>query len=50
MRSRTYYRVRLAVRVVFWLSVAGAVYLLSGFVWWTGEGICLGRMVNCVGI
>lgn len=48
MRSRTYYRIRLAVRVLFWLSVAGAVYFISGFVWWTGEEICLGTMSSCV--
>jgi len=50
MRSATYYRVRLAVRVLFWLSVAGLIYFVSGFLWWTGSGVCVGRMVNCVGI
>ena len=50
MRSRNYYRVRLAVRIGFWLSLAALVYLVSGYVWWTEKGICLDSMVNCVGL
>jgi len=50
MRSRNYYRLRLAVRLAFWLAIAGVVYLVSGFVWWTDKGICLGSMVKCVGL
>lgn len=50
MRSRNYYRVRLAVRVGFWLALAGLVYLISGFIWWDGAGYCPGSMSSCVGL
>jgi hypothetical protein len=50
MRSRNYYRLRLAVRVGFWLALAGLVYLVSGFLWWTGSGYCPGSMSSCVGL
>jgi hypothetical protein len=31
--------------------VIAAIYALSAFVWWTGEGgYCLGTMTGCVGL
>jgi len=50
MRSRNYYRLRLTVRLAFWLVVAGLIYLVSGYIWWTDTGICLGSMTGCVGL
>lgn len=50
MRSRNYYRTRAIVRAI---ALAGAITIaiaLAGFVWWTGNGICLGTMSKCVGI
>lgn len=35
------------------LAIAGAIALaiaLAGFIWWTGDGFCLGTMAKCVGI
>ena len=50
MRSPTYYRVRFAVRVLFWASLALGLYLLVNNLWWVGDGYCWGSGVECLEI
>jgi hypothetical protein len=38
-------RVRAALIVALILA---AIYALSAFVWWTGEGYCLGTLTACI--
>ena len=38
MRSANYYRLRLAVRSLFWLGVAGLFWLVSSRLWWQDSG------------
>ncbi len=40
-------RVRAALIAALVIAI---VYALSAYLWWTGEGICLGTMTGCVGI
>ena len=40
-------RVRAALIAALVIAI---VYALSALWWWTGDGICLGTMANCVGI
>jgi hypothetical protein len=40
-------RVRAIVIVALVLAL---IYALSAFVWWTGEGYCLGTMAGCIDI
>jgi hypothetical protein len=47
MRSRTYYRIRLGVRVLFWLSVAALFWLISTRLWYTPGGYCVGDLISC---
>jgi hypothetical protein len=49
MRSRSYYRVRLAVRIAFWLALVAFILWIAGNLWWTGEGYCVGSMSKCLG-
>lgn len=48
MRSRNYYRLRFAVRLLFWAGVAVAFYLISSRLWWDGSGYCWGDALTCV--
>jgi hypothetical protein len=50
MKSPNYYRVRFAVRVLFWGSLVAGLLWVAGSVWWTGSGYCFGSMVECVPI
>lgn len=48
MRSRTYYRVRLAVRLALALSLIALIVWISGHVWYVpGKGYCIGTMLEC---
>lgn len=49
MRSRNYYRVRLAVRLSLALALLALILWVAGNVWWTGQGWCLDTMANCLG-
>ena len=40
-------RVRAALIAALVIAI---VYALSAFVWWTGEGYCLGSMAGCIDI
>lgn len=47
MRSANYYRLRLAVRFLFWLGVAGLFWLISARLWYTPAGYCVGDLISC---
>jgi len=47
MRSKTYYQVRRAVRIAFWISAFIALYLISSRLWWNGGGYCVGSLEVC---
>jgi hypothetical protein len=47
MRSRNYYRVRLAVRLALGLALVAVIVWISARVWWTGTGYCIGTMASC---
>jgi hypothetical protein len=49
VRSRNYYRVRLAVRLALALALLALILWIAGYVWWTGEGYCIGSMTKCLG-
>jgi len=49
MRSRNYYRVRLAVRLALGLALLALIVWIAGNVWWTGDGYCIGSMSKCLG-
>jgi len=47
MRSNSYYKVRRAVRAIFWLSLLAGLYLISTRLWWNGGGYCVGSVEVC---
>lgn len=47
MRSNTYYAIRKAVRITFWIGVIGLMYLVATSVWWNEGGLCLGNVITC---
>ena len=47
MRSANYYRVRRAVRAVFWLALLAGLYLIATRIWWSDGGLCIGTMLEC---
>ena len=36
-------------RIVVGALVFAFIYLLAGYLWWTGQGFCIGSMAKCVG-
>jgi hypothetical protein len=49
MRSRNYYRVRLAVRLTLALALLALIVWIAGNLWWTGDDYCVGTLVECLG-
>jgi hypothetical protein len=48
MRKPIYYRIRLAVRCLFWLGVAGLFWFISSRLWWQDSGgYCVGDLISC---
>jgi hypothetical protein len=47
MRSPIYYKVRMAVRVGFWLSLLAGLYLIATHIWWVDGGYCIGNLEVC---
>lgn len=47
MRSRNYYRIRFAVRVLFWGSLIAGILFAVGNLWWVGDHYCWGSMTEC---
>jgi hypothetical protein len=47
MRSNSYYKVRRLVRVAFWLSLSGLIYLIATRIWWNDGGLCIGTILEC---
>ncbi len=47
MRRPIYYRIRLGVRVLFWLGVAGLFWFISARLWYTPAGYCIGDLISC---
>jgi hypothetical protein len=47
MRSPNYYRLRLAVRCLFYAGILALIYLASSRLWWQGGGYCVGDLVKC---
>jgi hypothetical protein len=47
MRSKTYYRVRTAVRTLFWTAVAVGFYYIITHINWVGDGYCWGTITEC---
>jgi hypothetical protein len=47
MKSAKYYRVRTAVRVVFWLALLAGLYLIATRIWWNDGGLCIGTVLEC---
>jgi hypothetical protein len=36
-------------RIVVGALVFAVIYLIAGYLWWTGQGFCIGSMTECVG-
>jgi hypothetical protein len=47
MRSKTYYRVRTAVRILFWSALAVGTYYLATHINWVGDHYCFGTIDQC---
>jgi hypothetical protein len=47
MRSKTYYRVRTGVRILFWSALAVGVYYLATHISWVGDRYCFGTIDQC---
>jgi uncharacterized membrane protein len=47
MKSANYYRVRTAVRAVFWLALLAGLYLIATRIWWGDGGLCIGTLEVC---
>jgi hypothetical protein len=47
MRSKTFYRVRFGVRLLFWGSLVAGLFYVVGNLWWVGDGYCWGSMIEC---
>ena len=35
-------------RLVALFCVVAFIYLVTGYIWWTGESFCIGSMTSCV--
>lgn len=47
MRSKSFYRIRFAVRFIFWGSLILGLLSIVGNLWWVGDGYCWGSMIEC---
>lgn len=47
MRSKTYYRVRTAVRALFWSLLLLGIYYLATHINWVGDHYCFGTIDQC---
>jgi len=47
MRSKTYYKVRTAVRILFWSAIVVGIYYLSTHITWVGDHYCFGTIDTC---
>jgi len=50
LRSPTYYRIRLGVRVAFWATLAVGLVYLVGHINWVGNHYCWGTIAKCYGL
>ena len=46
-KSKSYYKVRKVVRLVFWVALLAGIYYLSTYINWVGDGYCWGSMEMC---
>ena len=46
-KSKSYYKVRKVVRLVFWGALLAGIYYLSTHINWVGDGYCWGSMEKC---
>lgn len=42
--------IKLAKRILLAVIITALVLFITGFLWWTGEGYCVGTMAKCVGL
>lgn len=47
MKSKTYYRIRTGVRVLFWSSLLLGIYTVATHVNWVGDHYCWGTIEQC---
>ena len=47
MKSKNYYRLRFATRLLFWIGLGVIIYLISTRLWWDGTGYCVGTIERC---
>jgi len=47
MKSKTYYRVRTGVRILFWSALAVGTYYLATHINWVGDRYCFGTIDQC---
>lgn len=37
------------IKLIAGLAIAAGIVYMSGRIWWTGSGYCIGSMVECMG-
>jgi hypothetical protein len=47
MKSKRYYQVRTAVRILFWSAIVVGIYYLSTHITWVGDHYCWGSIDQC---
>jgi len=43
-------RGRIVRAILIGAGLALALWLISGYIWFTGEGYCVGSMAKCIGL
>jgi hypothetical protein len=46
-KSKTYYKVRKVIRLMFWVGLLVALYYIATHLNWVGDGYCWGTMEKC---